>query len=573
MSDDKPKRPRGNPNWTKGKSGNISGISKAEAAHRHDGWGSALSGIGNASYDKRLSHSFTSPSLGYTEIIELWRGDDIAKRAIEFVPNECFREGFEIVIGEENKHDDLKEQIEQRLKELNVSKIVKRAMCVERALGGSAILLGANDSQALDTPFDVERVSSLDWLTVLEPMELQPYQYYTDPSQPKYGMPEYYQLSSVNVSSMTGTSGAVAGQRAVPETKTHLIHESRLIVLPGTRVSRFQTNVSSLGAYWGDSILIYLVDILRDFNVAWQAAGLIATDFSQPVFGIENLMSIVAKNPKGLQARMQALEMARSVARAILIDTKETFKRETTNISGLPDLLDRLSNRLSLAIDLPLPFLLGAQSRNIGDNGDSDVRMFYDKIGSMQDQEVSPLLEKIVQIVMRTVGKKRLPKKWNIRFKPLWQMTDTEMAEARLTQARSDELALKYGVLYPDEVRKSRYKGEYSFETQIDENKEAPGYAALMPKGVMGAGSDPGAGGTATSVANTHAVGGYARRNPVKDAEDGDDDTARYDYIEKQGDKWAVMSSEGEVLGEFDTRKEAVKRLGEIEYFKAHPEE
>ncbi len=38
--------------------------------------------------------------------------------------------------------------------------------------------------------------------------------------------------------------------------------------------------------------------------------------------------------------------------------------------------------------------------------------------------------------------------------------------------------------------------------------------------------------------------------------------------IEKRGNKWVILSMDGRVLGTFDTREEALRRLRQIEHFK-----
>ncbi len=518
--------------FVKGVSGNPKGRPRKDAvevvesqhiATRNDGWQSALTGLGIAGIDKRVGHQFRGTRLSYQDAIQMWLGDDLAARAIETVPRECFREGYDLVIADEGTYDDLKEDIEEEMERLEANKIITRAYCIERALGGSAILLGVNDGQKLETPMVQSNVSSLDWISVLEPLELTPYKFYTDPRSPKYGEPELYALSMTNQSEYSGT----IDQRASAPPNQHYIHETRLIVFPGIRVSRYQATAGIAGALWGDSILTRIADVLRDFNIAWQSAGIIVTDFSQSIFSIENLTGLVAKNESGLRARMQALELGRSTARAVLIDTKEKFDRQSTSVAGLPDLMDRLSQRLASAIDMPLSLLMGQTPQGIGADGSSDVRFYYDRIVGLQEERIRPVLTKIIKILMGTLRKRKVPKKWHVRFEPMWQLTDAERAEARLTQARIDSLNIKSGIIHPDEIRSSRFKGEYSFETQIDESKKAPGFMAPLPKGVLPgstpnvgsgqAGTAPGA--PAAQGPNAHSVQGYARRNPGQGGE------------------------------------------------------
>jgi phage-related protein (TIGR01555 family) len=497
--------PKNKGQFKPGQSGNPTGLPKG---FKTDGWQSALTGIGTTAYDKRESHTFQAKQLSYQDAIEMYRGDDLAKRAIETVPNECFRQGYEITIADEGNFEDLKEDVEQKMLDLKVDKVIKQALYYERAYGGSAILLGTNDSRSLDQPLDIERVTKLEWLNVLEPIEIAPVQYYSDPFAAKFGEPEYYQFN--NNQAFASSSPVPSQQKKAPKKPgppIQYIHESRLIVFSGSVASRYQTSTGLSGALWGDSILIRLADILRDFNIAWQSAGIIVTDFSQAVFSIENLMALVSRDPDKLRARIAALELSRSTARAVLIDAKESFKRESTTVAGLPDLLDRLSTRLAAAIDMPLTLLMGQSPKGLGNEGDSDVRFFYDRVQGYQRDTVGPILKMFAKMIMQGLRKRKLPKKWGIRFHPLWQLTDQEKAEARLAQARVDEIYINTGVLDPHETRITRFGGEYSFETQINENEQAPGFIALPPKGVGPEG--------AAQLTGAVAVTPHARRKPV----------------------------------------------------------
>lgn len=516
MADDRDKKTG---RFVKGASGNPTGL----PAPRRDGWMSALTGIGTHTYDKRTSHHFQARQITYVEAIEMWRGDDLAARAIESVPSECFRQGYEISIADEGRYDDLKESVEERMQELRVDELVEKAFQYERAFGGGAILLGVSDGKALNEPMKPSEVSGIDWLTVLEPIEIMPFSSYQDVTAPKYGEVEFYQLATHAPSAGVMPAGTPRSAASQP---TQLIHESRLIVFPGIRVSRYQHNTSVAGHLWGDSILTRLTDVLRDFNIAWQAAGIIVTDFSQAVFSMENLLTLVGRDEQKLIDRMRALEMSRSTARAILIDTKESFKRESTSVAGLPDLLDRLSSRLSAAIDMPLTLLMGQSPKGLGNEGDSDVRFYYDRIQSVQERRVGPILRLIAQMIMQSIRKRKLPKKWGIRFHPLWQLTDKEEADARLSQARVDSMYVKMGAVDPNEIRQSRFGGEYSFQTQIDESKDAPGFVALPPKGVGSIGPDGQPVPPAPAGAAGHEVGGYVRRNPAGGGHGADENAA-----------------------------------------------
>lgn len=491
---------------------------------RNDGWASSLTGIGMAARDKRMSHSFSPTYLTYQQLIDMWLGSDLAKRAVEDPPGEAFRPGYEIVIADEGKHGDLKEKIETRMRDLRVDQALERAWQVERALGGAAVLLGVRDGMSLAEELDPAKVTSLDYLQVLEPLQLQPATFYTDEKSAKYGEPLLYRvMPTPTVTESTGSrpGGSTTGElsnRGVPSNQMY-IHESRLIVLGGIRVSMYQRPHAAAGGWWGDSILAALHDIIRDFEVAAQSAGLMVVDFSQAVMKMKGLIQTVARGGNELEARMRALDMGRSVARAVLIDADEKFERKSTNVSGLAELLNWLASRVASALDMPLTRLMGQSPKGLGNEGETDAQFYYDRIAKAQRQKVAPWLRRVVKIVVASLGETE-PKTWDIRFNTLWQSTDQEVAEARLTMARADSIYLKMGVLYADEVRRSRFGGRYSFETQIDATKKAPG--PITPPGhapIAGHAGAPGTPGGKPIVPpgmDAHGVSSYTRKNPTR---------------------------------------------------------
>lgn len=500
---------------------------------REDGWYSALTGLGTSQYDKRLSHNHSWTALTYEQIATLWETDDIAAKAIEAPAAECFREGYELTIADEGKYDSLKEDVEEKLLDLDADATIERAYQYRRAYGGSAILIGANDGGALYEPLNPSKVTSIDYLNVFEPLELQPAAFYSNPLHPKYGQPEFFQLNNLRtigpILPVPGLTDPLAPEQVL------YIHESRLIVFQGIRTSRYFFSLSRhpVNDYWGASIMPRFFETLRDFGVGFAGAGLLATDMAQPVIALKGLHDMVAKNQKALRERMQALNLGRSTARAILIDAdKEKFERQTTALAGIPELLDRLSQRLAASVDIPLSILVGYSPASLGQPDNAELIQWYNRVRAIQRRELSPVLRRLISLIMRTMRQRGLPKKWDVDWCELEHLTILQQAEARLTQARTDSLNVKSGMLYPDEPRRSRFKGKYSFDTQIDESKKAPGFMAPLPAGVL-PGAMPaigvinslegkmvggGAGGATPANANAHNVTGYTRRNPTAPA-------------------------------------------------------
>lgn len=499
--------------FQKGTSGNRAGRAPRDMARQVaelskiqrtlDGWESIMTGIGTADRDKRMSHSFVTDHVSYPEAISLWTSDDIAKRAIEVVPDACWREGFDISIPDDN--DGTVEWLEKEIKRLSVEAHTRLTHKRERAFGGGGMVLGVNDGQAFDQPLDLMRVTEFNWLTPFEPIVMQPVAWYNDASKPKYGEPSHYQVSPMTFG--TSVENASSGLTMT----LNMVHESRVIAFQGIRVSQYQAMSGTAG--WGYSMFTRIRHVLRDFQIACASAGILAADFSQAIFSMEGLSTLAASNDlrvgaNGLKNRLAAIELARSTARAILIDTKEKFERQTTNIQGLPELLAWLSARLAAAVEMPLTLLMGQSPKGLGNEGESDIRWFYDQVASVQIEKIEPVLRRIVEILLHIRDKNNVPKKWEIKFRSLWQPSDKELAETHLTQAQADLIYMDSGVLDPDEVRDQRFGGEYSINTAVKTNgPELPIPTDPATLAVLGRGPDPTLAPTPTGPAPATAAG------------------------------------------------------------------
>jgi uncharacterized protein len=427
-------------------------------AERVDSWVSALTGLGTTSHDKRMSTGFIADIVSDREARDLWRGDDLAKRVIELIPKAMMRSGFDIKI--ENSKEEA-EGFSALFETLKATAIFQKAKMYERAYGGAAIWPVINDGAIdMSLPLNEDRISEVSHLTLFEPRELQPFRYYSDPKQPKYGEVEVWRVVPII-------------QRGMVTIDT-FIHETRLIVFPGIRVSK-----EEIAQYpgWGDSVLTYTYRVLCDFNVSWSSAAILLNDFAQPVFKMKGLSEALATDvDEIIRARMQAVEMSRSTARTVMIDADaEDFERKQTPVTGMPELLDRFALRLSAATGIPVTLLMGQSPAGMNATGASDITFFYDMIdgersgGGMLDQ-----LSRLLYLLIRSkTGPTRgvEPEKWSIEFRSLYSESTLEKTQARKTQAETDVLYITNGVLAPEEVALSRFGGDtYSIETVVDFN-------------------------------------------------------------------------------------------------------
>jgi len=530
---------------------------------RVDGWFSSLTGFGITGRDKRTSVSHDYDVLSHADIESLWRGNDIAARIIEKLPDEALREGFEI------KTDDkeLSEEIMGTLEESGAIEAFKEAAKFERGFGGGALYPVVNDgNKNLSEPLNEDRIPEVSHFITLEPRELTPIKWYSSISDKKFGEPSHYQI--------------LPQGRAIGPVQHILIHESRLISFPGIRVSRNQ--LSSANNHWGDSALMRPYEILRDFGIAWAATSALLHEFSQASLKIKGLAELIAADgDEQIKTRIRAVELSRSTINAVLMDADEEYERKQTPVAGLSDLLTRFATRLAAAADMPVTLLMGQSPAGLNATGESDIRFWYDRVASYQELHLKCRLERLIKFFLisnagPTKGKE--PESWSIEFKALWQPSEKEVADTRAVVANTDKTYIDAGVLSPLEVAKSRFGGDtYSMETIVDfdereelekieeeqmlqklmEQEQAEKQKLELLQGGKPEDEIP--------PPPSEPAEDDDREDAYVDIEVTDDDGVRIDFVVERNGKYVVLSKSGNILGTHDTKEKAIAQLRRIE--------
>ncbi len=431
--------------FKKGTSGNPGGRPRKS---RTDSWTNQHSGYGT-SRDRRTATRHLASIVSDEEAVDLWTGNDVAAKAIEAYPQDAIRGGYEIQIGDDKEAGD---EVEAAVTDLDGDVALTDALEYERAYGGSAIwpvILGSEPDLAL--PLNPSRCVALEKFMVLEPRELQP---------------------------LVWDDGEVEVWRVVPmvpagpQPPATYLHRSRLIYFPGIRVSKRPTPGHRFGH--GHSILTRMAEVLKDFGITWASAGALLHGFAQGVLSIEGLAGMLGSGggQDAFMARLAAMEMAASSMQTMVVDSKDTFKREATPLNGMSDMLDRFAQRLASAVGMPVTKLMGMSPAGMNATGEGDSRNWYDQVAAYQVDRVQKPLEELLEFVMLcregpTGG--QIPEQWSVDWCPLWEPSQAEVIKMRLDQANVDKIYYDLGAIDADEIAHNRWSGDkYSFETRID---------------------------------------------------------------------------------------------------------
>jgi phage-related protein (TIGR01555 family) len=438
--------------FRKGQSGNPNGRPKKQ---RRDGWINEASGHGTTR-DRRTLTTYGVDVITDLEAMQLWRSEWLCAKVIETRPEEAFRRGYEV------KCDDkqLAEKIAAKAEELGLDAALVRAGQYQRAYGGAAIfpvLEGALGD--FSEPLYESGIVDVKALHVLEPRQLQPVSYYTNLAHPKFGQPELWRFMPL----FMGRSGGLGWVT---------IHESRLVIFPGIRVS-MQTQPGQREG-WGDSELSKPHAAIRDYGLSWGSATTILHNFGRDVLQFDGWAELASQDGGDtvMARRMAAFEMANSTLRVGVLDAKDKFTPRGGSLAGLDSVLIQQAQYVAAAVGMPVTVLMGMSPAGLNATGDMDVRNWYATIENDQETEYKPRVECLYKLLfLSTAGPTggKEPPVWSVEFRKLLTPSAKEQAEERKLNAETDE---KYADMDPtivDDIIESRFGGDtYSAETVID---------------------------------------------------------------------------------------------------------
>lgn len=408
-------------------------------SYRLDAWINALTGLGGVR-DRTTSAAFYNfTPLHPTELEAMFHSEDLAERIVAAVVRDALRQGFTIVGDDDGA-------FAAAARKWGVLAKIGEAATWGRLYGGSAILVGTGDETGpMDSPLDVDTMGegSLLYLLVLDRQNLTIEDYYTDPEEPKFGQPRTYRI----------THSASNGQTFLGEA----VHESRLIVFGGALTSE---RIRQRNGGWDLSVLQRPYNVLRDTDQSWRSIMNLLQDLSQAVMKVDGLIDMIAEGEKDtMLQRMEVVDMARSVARAVVIDAEsEDFQHVgAANITGVEPTMMMIFQRLAAAAEMPMTRLFGMSPAGLNATGENDIRGWYDTVQSFREDRLTPPLQRLLTIVGKSEGILDEGEVPEVEWPSLWQLTPAEEDDRELKRATTAKTWIDAGVLLPEEVAMAEF--------------------------------------------------------------------------------------------------------------------
>lgn len=369
-----------------------------------------MSGLGTAR-DKTVATQFTFAQIPVGELDAAYRGDWIARKVVDIPAKDATREWRSWQADQ-----DQITLLEKEEKRLGLQKCVLSALIKARLYGGAVIVIGINDDDpSKELNPDTVKQGGISYLHAASRHEISAGPISRDLLSPYYDQPEYYEAAS-------GSAGIAR------------IHPSRVARFLGCEVPDRNQAISG----WGDSILDAIKDAVRHAGLAQAEIASMMQEACVDVIRIPGFMqnlSTAAYREKIL-TRFQLAATGKSINRALMLDKDEEWDKVSQNFSNLPELMRIYLNIAAGAGDIPATRLLGQAPSGLNATGDSDIRNYYDNVGSEQRNTISPALCILDESLIRSALGAR-PEEIYYIWKPLWQMSETEKADNMLKKSQA----------------------------------------------------------------------------------------------------------------------------------------
>ena len=340
------------------------------------------------------------------ELTAIYHGCWIFRKIVDIPARDMWNKG--IIINSDNDPENLK-------KVYSLYNKVKSEMIYatqqSRIYGGAASLIMVDDGEDdLSKPLNINNIkvgSPINFITTDRWYGLEwSSELVDDYKSSEYGDPKYYSFF------VNGTD-EVEGQK---------IHHSRVLRFVNRRSPRL---VEQILQGWGISELEHILqDLMNHENTKNSIASLLNKALLEIVKleGMRNTMSgLSSGNTQASQmfaAQLAALSNYRTSNNMVFMDKEDEYLKEEYGFSGLSEILHEQKDIVAGAAEMPEVMLFG--TNRAGLNGDSpiELRLYANNILGRQDQEVRPVLDKLLPILFKICGLE-LPKNLTYEFENL----------------------------------------------------------------------------------------------------------------------------------------------------------
>lgn len=373
----------------------------------------ARMGYGTPNFIESTSYPMTRLTKDYSLMDSLYRSHWVIRRIIDVIPEDMCKNWYTI---SSQMRPEFMDRLTKLERQTSVKAKILEGLKWGRLYGGAAAVLMIDGHEgALDQPLDYDTImlGAFKGLLVLDRWSgIYPEtQLVTDPSDPEFGLPDMYQI----------TSESIQG--------TIRVHHSRLLRFIGRELPLREKQAET---YWGASEIEHTFDELkkRD-NTSWNIAQLVFLA-NLRVLKMDDLGQVLSmgneKAQKDLYNVVQAQNWLMNNFGMYLLDNKDDFDTKQYSFSGLSEIYEGFMMDVAGAAEIPVTKLFGRSPAGLNATGESDMQNYYDTIEEKQEAYLRPVLAKLLPVMcVSEFG--GVPDDIDIKFNPVRRPSDKEKSD------------------------------------------------------------------------------------------------------------------------------------------------
>jgi phage-related protein (TIGR01555 family) len=406
---------------------------------RNDGWYNPTTGLGQYGVDRSAEYKYQAGCIPSSLAVDsLYAFDWLAARIIEKMPSIALVRGFNPTGAGASDPETLL----RAFRDLNVTArfpmgCLQRSIYDGRAYGGCEMLIGYKLGNPEAPITDAERAGGVAFLDSFPQHMLRVLKRYDDPNAGNFGMPELYEV----IATGNGARHPRYGQK---------FHTSRSVRFTGYPL-RTPGNQEMLdGPEVGVSVLTpVLADIAR-YGTSWAAVSNLLQDASIGTMKIAGLVESLASDDKSIiEDRLRTLQRTKSLNRMMFLDAdnNEEYSRVAVSFADVPGVMAQIILSISGAADTPAKILFGTSPMGLNANGagEADLKQFYNTCDEARNRDYGPKLEVVLGAI---AGGKEV----RIEWPSLWDSSENEIAQTRLTNANASKIYWDMGAIEATDV-------------------------------------------------------------------------------------------------------------------------
>lgn len=402
-----------------------------------------LTRLGDALRDKSEHATFGfGARLTQPQIDALYEEDAIVARIIDRPADDLTRGGFDFKnldgVDESKVHSMLEGLgLDDEGEPTHVLSSISDLHRWGRKCGGALMGVIVDDGKRAYEPLDMASIRRVVGFYVVDREEV-------TPQSVGGGRPEAYLLN-------TNDSLPI---------EDRLVHRSRFRRFVGPKIPRRRQREMS---HWGVSELDRIWKRVRRYMQAHGYAESILHEAVLDVYQIKGYAEMLMREggEADVLKLLVNLKLGQDILHGTVLDAEDKYTPVTKSAGSIPELLDRFTDALVAATNMPRSILLGLGygGLNSGDNA-GDFQAWYDSVAAEQSALATPWLNWVLELLFSsregpTRGK--VPDEWTIEWRPLWQPTAKEQADTRLVHAQADQIYWNMGAASEEEIRRARF--------------------------------------------------------------------------------------------------------------------